>query len=182
MAVFHRRDIPPYPVEHYSEYRTLVREDFEECCAYCLLHEILAAGQENFELDHFRPKSLPQFAGLTHDFYNLYYACHPCNGIKGVTWPNPSLEAAGYRFLDLCSESFSAHFEEEADGTWKPLSRAAEYTLERLRLNRKHLVSIRLYLREIAAEKGYQPLDWNIPSRDQIQILLQDVSLWPRRT
>ena len=148
MAVFRRRGSPPGPFKHYSAYRPFVREDFEECCAYCLLHEILAAGQESFELDHFRPRSLPGFAALAHDFYNLYYTCRPCNLLKGNAWPDHSLEAAGYGFLDLCAETFSAHFQEESDGSWLPLSRRAEYTLERLRLNRTHLVKIRRYLRE----------------------------------
>ena len=169
MAVFRRRISPPSPVKHYSEYRPVVREDFQECCAYCLLHEDWAAGQENFELDHFRPKSLPQFAGLATDFYNLYYACHPCNHIKGRAWPDPSLEANGYVFLDFCAEAFSSHFQENADGSWKPLSRGAEYTLERLRLNRKHLVRIRLLLRTLASESGARILDWDVPAREQLR-------------
>jgi hypothetical protein len=173
LAVFRRRDLPPILVKHYSEYRPLVREDFEECCAYCLLHEILAAGPDNFELDHFRPQSAPGFTHLADDFYNLYYSCHPCNQIKGKAWPDPALEAHGYGFLDLCSDAFSPHFEERADGFWKPLSRRAEYTLERLRLNRLHLVKIRRYLREIAVERGCDPLDWDVPLRRQFQELLE---------
>ena len=93
MAVFCRRETPPGPFQHYSAYRPYVREDFSECCAYCLLSEFLRAGLENFELDHFRPKSLPEFAHLVNDFYNLYYACHPCNHIKGNRWPDPGLAA-----------------------------------------------------------------------------------------
>lgn len=175
MAVFRRRESPPSPVNHYSEYRPCVRDDFQECCAYCLLHEDWAAGRENFELDHFRPKSLSQFASLAKEFYNLYYACHPCNHLKGSAWPEPSLEAAGYVFLDFCAETFSSHFHENADGAWQPLSRGAEYTLERLRLNRKHLVRIRLLLREIASARGVQVVDWNLPARDQLRELLEGI-------
>ena len=174
MAVFRRRETPPGPFKHYSAYRPFVREDFSECCAYCLLHEFLAAGQENFELDHFRPRSLARFVSLADDFYNLYYACRPCNHAKGSTWPAPSLEADGYGFVDLCAETFSAHFQERADGSWQPLSRRAEYTLARLRLNRTHLVKIRRYLREIAIEKGLGPPDWDTPMREQSRRLLGD--------
>jgi len=172
LAVFRRRKLPQSYVSRYSEFRPLVRDDFQECCAYCLLHEDWAAGEENFELDHFRPKSLPQFADLVTDFYNLYYACHPCNHFKGRTWPDPSLEANGYVFLDFCSEAFSSHFYENADGSWMPLSRSAEYTLARLRLNRKHLVQVRLLLRKIASERGVQAIDWNLPSKDQLREIL----------
>jgi len=178
LAVFLRRKSPPGPFKHYSAYRPFVREDFAECCAYCLLHEILAAGQENFELDHFRPRSLAAFASLASDFYNLYYACRPCNHGKGSTWPDRSLEADGYGFLDLCAETFSAHFQEEADGSWQPLSRRAEYTLERLRLNRAHLIKIRRYLREIAIERGVAPLNWDVPAKKQIQALLEGWRWW----
>ncbi len=151
MAVFSRRESPPPPVTHYSEW---------------------AAGRENFELDHFRPKSLPQFAGLEKDFYNLYYACHPCNHSKRNAWPDDLLEAEGYGFLDFCTDGFSSHFQEENDGSWTPLSRRAQYSLERLRLNRKHLVQLRRLLREIASERGLRPIDWNLPAGEQIRELV----------
>ncbi|MFL6195890.1 MAG: hypothetical protein ACJ75H_17050, partial [Thermoanaerobaculia bacterium] len=128
-------------------------------------------GPENFEIDHFRPKSLPRFADRVNDFYNLYYTCHPCNQIKGDRWPDPALELLGYGFLDLCVDSYSDHFEEAADGTWSPRSRQAEYTLAKLRLNRSHLVRIRGYLRELAARKRYPLIDWNRPAAEQIQAL-----------
>ncbi len=169
MAVFRRRETPPAPARHYSEYRPLVRDDFQECCAYCLLHEDWAAGPENFELDHFRPKSLPQFESLARDFYNLYYACHPCNRLKRNAWPDPALEADGYVFVNFCAETFSSHFQENPDGSWSPLSRGGAYTLERLRLNRKHLVRIRRLLRAIASERNAQPIDWNSPARDSLR-------------
>ena len=175
MAVFRRRDSIPGLFRHYSQYRLFVREDFAECCAYCLFHEILAGGQENFELDHFRPRSLPQFAGLSNDFYNLYYSCHICNVTKRDRWPGSFQEAAGYGFVDLCSEAFSDHFQEQVDGSWSPLSRKAEYTLDKLRLNRDHLVRIRRYLRDIAEEKQCAPLDWNSPAKEQVQRLLGDL-------
>jgi hypothetical protein len=172
VAVFRRRESSPGPFRRYSQYLAFVREDFAECCAYCLLHEILAGGREGFELDHFRPKSLPQFASLVNDFYNLYYACHICNSMKRDLWPDPSQEEDGFEFVDLCAEAFSDHFEEVMDGSWVPLSRQAEYTLDKLRLNRAHLVTIRGYLREIAEARGWRPPDWNVPLREQVQRLL----------
>jgi hypothetical protein len=53
------------------------------------------------------------------------------------------------------------------------LSRGAEYTLERLRLNRKHLVRIRLLLRKIASEGGTRAVDWNVPAREQLREILE---------
>lgn len=174
MAVFYRRGSSPGPFSNYLQYRPFVREDFSECCAYCLLPEITAGGREAFELDHFRPKSLPQFAGLANDYYNLYYACHVCNHYKSNHWPAPAQEAAGYGFIDLCSEVFSAHFSEQSDGSWAPLSRHAQYTCDKLRLNRRHLVEIRRLLHEIANLRRMQ-LDWDVPLKDQISILLGSI-------
>jgi len=95
MPVFLRRRTSPLKTDDYTKYRPFVREDFRECCAYCLLHEIIAGGEANFELDHFRPKSRPKFAGLINDFYNLYYACHVCNQYKGQLWPTTELSERG---------------------------------------------------------------------------------------
>ncbi len=73
-----------------------------------MMREIWAGGEENFELDHFRPRSL--FPDGTDDFYNLYYACHPCNHFKGDQWPSQSLQDEGIGFVDLCGDDFSDHF------------------------------------------------------------------------
>ncbi len=174
MPVFLRRQMPPPRANDYTKYQPFVREDFRECCAYCLLHEIIAGGEANFELDHFRPKSLPEFASLANDFYNLYYSCHVCNQYKGWKWPNNELSEKGFRFIDFCNESFFDHFREEPDGSWTPLTRAGEYTEARLRLNRKHLLNIRLILRQLATLRGFTPIDWNTPCRDVVLQLLPD--------
>lgn len=168
MPVFVRRAEHPEPQSHYWKYRALVREDFSECCAYCLLHELLAAGEPNFQLDHFRPKSLPQFAHLVNDFFNLYYSCSVCNRYKSNSWPSLDREAQGYGYVDLCKHDFLAHFREEPEGIWRPLTRQAEYTLEKLRLNRPDLVKIRMALRRLAVLKGDVPCDWSVPSRERI--------------
>jgi hypothetical protein len=112
-----------------------------------LLQELWAGGEENFELDHFRPRSL--FPERTGDFYNLYYACHPCNHLKADRWPPPALEATGVTFVDLCQDNFDDHFEPPADGRWTPLTPAAAYTIDTLRLNRSHLVTLRALLAEL---------------------------------
>jgi hypothetical protein len=172
MPVFTRRQTAPAPKRNYATYRPFVREDFSECCAYCLLHEIVSSGEDNFELDHFRPKSNPLFASLINDFYNIYYSCHVCNHYKGNSWPDSDLEIAGYRFVDPCKERFSAHFKEEPDGRWSALTKAGEYTEAKLRLNRKHLVEIRMLLRDIAQRLGEDAINWDSPSKGQIGRLI----------
>jgi hypothetical protein len=147
MSHFVRRTPAPEIRGGYQAYRPHVREDFRECCAYCLLHELLAAGPENFELDHFCPRVL--FPERVNDFYNLYYSCHPCNHIKHDKWPSAALQAAGIGLVDLCLDTFAQHFEEREDGTWKLLSPSAAFTIKALRLNRDHLVTIRRLLQRV---------------------------------
>lgn len=149
MPRFSRRATPPLVKGGYRSFRPFVREDFVRQCAYCLLSEVLAAGQENFELDHFRPRS--SFTKLVNDFYNIYYSCHPCNHIKRDKWPPAELEAQGVTIVDPCKEEFTTHFQPSSDGTWEGVTAAGAYTIDALRLNRQHLVTIR----KLLAELGY---------------------------
>jgi hypothetical protein len=131
----------------YKSFRPHVRSDFRRTCAYCLIEELFAAGEENFELDHFWPAS--EFPDLKDDFYNLYYACHPCNHIKRAKWPDSQLVAKGIGFVDLCQDNFENHFRELPDGRWEGLTESAKYTIDALRLNRSHLMQIRILLRTL---------------------------------
>lgn len=81
MILRFERTVPPPDVSGgYAAFRPYVRADFQQCCAYCCLHEFWAGGVGNFELDHYRPVS--RFPHLVRDFYNLRYACHVCNLTK----------------------------------------------------------------------------------------------------
>jgi uncharacterized protein (TIGR02646 family) len=53
-------------------------------CAYCDAFPITAAGKE--EIDHFRPKSRPEFYHLVCDWDNLFFCCTACNGEKLEKW------------------------------------------------------------------------------------------------
>src|SRR2546429_5003613 len=120
MAHFSRRTPAPIVKGGYRSFRRFVREDFTRQCAYCLMSEVLAGGKENFELDHFRPKSL--FSHMLNDFYNIYYSCHPCNHTKRDAWPPPELESRGISLVDLCKDDFSFHFSAMPDGRWESVT------------------------------------------------------------
>lgn len=147
MPHFFRRAQAPVVAGGYRSFRLFVREDFSRQCAYCLLMEVLAGGVDNFELDHFRPKS--RFPELLNDFYNIYYACHPCNHTKRDIWPSAELEARGISFVDLCKDDFAAHFRVNEDGKWEGVTAPGGYTVDKLRLNREHLVTIRKLLAKL---------------------------------
>ena len=147
MPHFLRRAPAPVVKRGYRSFVPFVREDFLRQCAFCLFSELFAGGEENFELDHFRPKH--RFPELLNDFYNLYYSCHPCNHMKRDCWPPPALEAKGICFVDLCNEDFASHFTVERDGTWNGLTNPANYTIDKLNLNRQHLVIVRGLLQRL---------------------------------
>jgi hypothetical protein len=146
MPRFNRTRPVPVVTGGYAAFRPHVRRDFERRCAYRLLKERFAGGQENFELDHFRPKS--RFPEGEKDFYNLYYACHVCNNTKQAYWPPSELLSKGIGFVDLCVDDFETHFRQGSQGMWEGLTPSGRYTIDVLRLNRKHLVTIRRILFE----------------------------------
>jgi len=149
MPRFSRTHPAPRVTGGYPAYRPHVQSDFEKTCAYCLLEELLAGGEENFELDHFKPKNL--FKTLVNDFYNLYWSCHPCNRIKWAYWPSKELQKRGIGFVDLCQDDFKTHFVEKADGTWEGLTLSAGFTIDALNLNRPHLKQIRMLVRKLSS-------------------------------
>jgi hypothetical protein len=147
MPYFKRQKPAPIVKGGYRSFRSFVREDFSRQCAYCLMSETLAGGAENFELDHFRPKS--RFSHLLNDFYNIYYSCHPCNHTKRDGWPPSELEDRGIGLVDLCDDDFSTHFAPTKEGKWESITESGQYTIDLLRLNRTHLVRLRRLLGEI---------------------------------
>ena len=144
MPRFSRTDPAPPISSDYRTYRPYVRHDFQKSCAYCLLSELFAAGEENFELDHYKPKKT--FPEDKLNYYNIYYSCHPCNHIKHIKWPANKL---GVSIVDFCQTDFESQYVEELDGSWTPLSPSATYTVEALRLNRPHLKRIRQLVRQL---------------------------------
>lgn len=163
-SIFSHRS--PTPSENnYTKYKSAIREDFFECCAYCLMHETFARGQENFELDHFKPKS--KFPDLICQYTNIYYSCHVCNQQKRDCWPSKELYSKGYRFVDTCKENFSTHFKDK-DGYWEPISLEGEYTVDRIRLNSKHNIEIRQRIMGLLSLFNEPPIDWDKPLKPQI--------------
>lgn len=143
MARFVRTNPAPIVKGDYPAFRPYVRADFERCCAYCYLHEFHAHGEKNFQLDHFRPKD--KFPHLRRDFYNLYYCCSVCNGIRSKSnqWPSDALLAKGISIVDLCKDTFEDHYEILPDGRLNPLTKSAEYTIKIIDLNSDHLIAYR---------------------------------------
>lgn len=146
MARFTRTSPAPKVKGDYTAFRSYVRVDFEQCCAYCYLHERHAGGEKNFQLDHYRPKG--KFKELRRVFTNLYWSCSVCNGFKSKSnhFPSDELFAKGVCFVDLCQDDFEQHYKILSDGTLEPLTPSASYTIDFIDLNSDHLKKLRTIL------------------------------------
>lgn len=137
-----RKQKPPDLID-YRKYKRYLRLDFEKRCAYCHIPELRYGTTGNFAVDHFRPKSNPEFCRLICQYSNLFYACRDCNLYKSSTWPGIALRRRGARFLDPCRVDLSKQWDVAEDGALIPNSVAAAYMIDQLRLNRPFLLEFR---------------------------------------
>ena len=85
-----RKQKPPVLTES-RKYKPYLRLDFARRCAYCYIPEVRYGSLGNYSVDHFRPKSIPEFRRFICQYSNLFYACMDCNRTKGKTWPQRKL-------------------------------------------------------------------------------------------
>lgn len=145
------REQKPPELSDYRRYKRYLRLDFRYRCAYCNIPERRNGPSRNYAVDHFRPKSRPEFAHLRTAYSNLYYVCFACNDYKGNHWPSPGENALGERFLDPCEDDFMEHLVVADDGSLTPLTPVARYFARRLNLNRETLC---LWRAEMASNRS----------------------------
>jgi hypothetical protein len=134
MAFFRRHETPP-KYSDYRKYKPFLRKDFERRCAYCERTESSLGGEEQFEIDHFKPRK--KSSDLRSEYQNLYYACRKCNLSKGSTWPSDEKIKSGFVFADPCLiDPYEEHFREKADGGLEKLTNCGRYTSDHIRLDR----------------------------------------------
>ena len=111
-----------------KEYRSKLREDFNERCGYCNAPELYFGGEGCFEIDHFAPKS--KFPHLKDDYANLVYSCRPCNRAKGNKWVTPNNHPShngSEGFVDPCLSEFDQHLKRNKDGQIKECTPVGKY-------------------------------------------------------
>ena len=124
----------------YSEWKEQIAEECFYQCVYCSIHENHWGGIDHFHIDHFRPKSFPEFKHLVNDICNLFYSCPICNRFKKDDFPaNPDLRVPSYP--DPSVTDYSTIFNQN-DSTFEIVGNnpAACYIIHRLYLNRPQLI------------------------------------------
>lgn len=114
-------------------------EDFEQRCAYSLVH-VKGIGSSQMHVDHHNPKLKKK-----SPYSNLFPAYALCNMAKGDTWPEPKQRQKGIRFLNPCSEpdyNFQI-FEDPDTHLLVATTPAADYHITMLDLNHPALVEQR---------------------------------------
>lgn len=136
-----------YPTRtKYSRYRQEIREDCQGRCVYCDVHENEIGGADDMTIDHFRPKTFPQFRSLQHDPENLMWSCNTCNQNKRSLWPaigTPYTFVGRKGFIDPFKEDRRSYFDIASNGTLVPLRDPAQWLIRQLLLNRIGARSIR---------------------------------------
>ena len=104
------RRTPQRKYRDYRRYKSWLREDFGHRCGYCQIHEIHHGGDWHFQVDHFRPKSRPEFLHLACEYSNLLYSCDHCNNMKRDLWPSDQPLVDGIGWLDPCDHDLADHY------------------------------------------------------------------------
>lgn len=124
----------------YKDWKEVLAIESDRRCVYCAIRDNRLGGLRIFHVEHHKPKSL--FKDLINDYFNLYYACPICNCFKGNSWfeaeeadwsikhyPSPS-QYNYTEFFDVDFLSFKI--------SGKHI--AGKFLVERLHLNRRHLI------------------------------------------
>jgi len=132
---------------NYQDWKPQLAEEAEGRCVYCAILDVYFGGQRNFHVEHFKPKSIPEFSHLKNDYDNLFYACMICNTFKSYTWfsakdgdwdtihyPNPALYNYG-DFFEITADIFTITGNHVV----------GEFLIQKLHLNRFQLIHFRRY-------------------------------------
>ena len=124
----------------YSDWKEQISLECYKQCIYCTIHENQWGGVDHYHIEHYRPKSIPEFKKLENDICNLFYACPVCNRFKSDDWPaEPDLNVVSYPDPSLTDYKTIFDFN---NSTYTLIGKftSSVYMIERLYLNRPQLV------------------------------------------
>ncbi len=125
----------------YSDWKEQIAEECYFQCVYCSIHESQFGGIDHYHIEHYKPKSIPEFKILENDILNLFYACPICNRFKSKDWPNNEDDLNIICYPDPSKHNYLDLFSIDLD-TYKLIGRyiSSCYLTERLFLNRPQLI------------------------------------------
>jgi hypothetical protein len=134
---------PPHRLPRYQDYKPLLKVEFEAHCVYCLRRDALSPYNDNFGVDHYRPRKL--FPHLEREYSNLFYACNRCNATKGSFWRDSAVHPD---FIpNPCDHVMAEHLSFHNTLRIVPLSPAGECAVEILRLDDPTMITYRQEIR-----------------------------------
>lgn len=141
-------------------------KDFQERCAYSLLHTNETDGME---VDHFNPVLKSKHV---HGYDNLMPAFRSCNRNKGDTWPSQRDLKAGLHLIDPTKELDYGHqiFENSDTHVLEGTTPAAIYHIRVMGLNSEYLIErrkVRSDLRELLKNPAMFTGSWTDESTQQ---------------
>lgn len=141
--------------------KSLVKEQHHLCC-YCECH----IGDDDFHIEHFKPKDPNLFPELQLEYKNLHACCHviPVGGED----ESCGHKKGNYYSADLISPleaDCGSHFSYLMDGSMKGLDSRGELTIEKLNLNSSLLCESRKKLIDyFINDVSEESLDFEIQS------------------
>lgn len=152
----HARRLKPPQFKRYGTYKRWLQQEFKRVCVYCRAPDTHAGPALVFQVDHYRPKSLPAFAHLVASYSNLYYCCGNCNSRKTNYWPAD--ERTDPWVVNPCEHDMAAHLRFNGEtGRVDARSPYGEWTAELLDLNneaaRQHRQFVLRQLKRLDAQK-----------------------------
>ncbi|MBP1641042.1 MAG: hypothetical protein H6Q17_2625 [Bacteroidetes bacterium] len=128
--LFFRNVIPErtYSGKQFSDYRyykTYLADDFKSRCGYTGCSDFWFGGKTNFQIDHFKPKSI--YPELETNYSNLVYCCSYVNRAKGNDCGT---------YLDPVDTDYNLYFYRDEFGNIYPKeeSESAKYMYIKLKL------------------------------------------------
>lgn len=112
-------------LKDYKGYKDALEKDFYSRCGYTFCQQDWFGGKRNFQIDHFKPKSIhPE---LETKYSNLVYSCSYVNRAKSDDIGN---------YIDPCDVNYNDHFYRDELGNIYPIesSEAAKYMYKKLKL------------------------------------------------
>lgn len=112
-------------LKDYKGYKNYLEKDFTSRCGYTYCQQEWFGGKRNFQIDHFKPKSInPE---LETKYSNLVYSCSYVNRAKS--------DDVGI-YIDPCDVDYNDHFYRDELGNIYPIesSDSAIYMYKRLKL------------------------------------------------